>query len=284
MPTNWFITGTSSGFGREMTELLLARGDRVAATLRNPSRLDDLGARYGDRLWRAELDVTDTKLLRRVVDRAFAELGRVDVVVSNAGYGLIGLAEELSDEQINRQLETNVVAPIQLVRAVTPHLREQGGGRILQTSSMGGQIAYPAMSLYHTSKWAIEGFFEAYALEVEPFGIRTTLIEPGMVATDFYGSADTAPSTLAAYAGTQAAAFTHGESSVAPADMPGDPRKVAEAMIRIAELENPPRRQLLGSDAFALVRDALQERLDAVLAQREVAMSTDRDDTTVPVA
>jgi NAD(P)-dependent dehydrogenase (short-subunit alcohol dehydrogenase family) len=222
--------------------------------------------------------------MREVVDRGFADLGRIDVVVSNAGYGVIGLAEELSDEQIRRQLDTNVIAPIQLVRAVTPHLREQGGGRILQTSSMGGHIAYPAMSLYHTSKWAIEGFFEAYAMEVEPFGIHTTLIEPGMVATDFYASADLAPSHLPAYAGTQAAAFTHGESSVALEDMPGDPRKVAEAMIRIGELADPPRRQLLGSDAYGLVRDALQARLDAVQAQREVAMTTDRDGFTAAVA
>jgi NAD(P)-dependent dehydrogenase (short-subunit alcohol dehydrogenase family) len=273
----WFITGTSSGFGRAMTEILLERGDRVAATLRNPGRLDGLADRCGNQLWRAELDVTDTARMREVVERAFADLGRIDVVVSNAGYGVIGLAEELSDEQIRRQLDTNVMAPIQLVRAVTPHLREQGGGRILQTSSMGGHIAYPAMSLYHTSKWAIEGFFEAYALEVEPFGIHTTLIEPGMVATDFYASADVAPSEFAAYAGTQAAAFTHGKSLVALEDMPGDPRKVAEAMIRIGELAHPPRRQLLGSDAYELVRDALQARLDAVHAQRAVAMTTDRD-------
>jgi NAD(P)-dependent dehydrogenase (short-subunit alcohol dehydrogenase family) len=126
MPKTWFITGTSSGFGREMTEILLERGDRVAATLRSPARLDDLADRYGDQLWRAELDVTNTAQMRDVVDRAFAELGRIDVVVSNAGYGLIGLAEELTDEQIRRQLDTNVIAPIQLVRAVTPYLRQQG--------------------------------------------------------------------------------------------------------------------------------------------------------------
>jgi NAD(P)-dependent dehydrogenase (short-subunit alcohol dehydrogenase family) len=280
----WLITGTSNGFGREMTVTLLARGDRVAATLRNPGRLDDLSERYGDRLWRAELDVTDTTRLRDVVRRAFAELGRIDVVVSNAGYDVIGLAEELSDEQISRQLDTNVVAPIQLVRAVTPYLREQGGGRILQTSSMGGHIAYPAMSLYHTSKWAIEGFFEAYAMEVEPLGIHTTLIEPGMVATDFYASADVAPSQLPAYAGTQAAAFTHGESFVALEDMPGDPHKVAEAMIHIGDLADPPRRQLLGSDAYALVTDALQARLDAMRAQHEFALTTDRDDLPAGVA
>ncbi|GII63819.1 short-chain dehydrogenase/reductase [Sphaerisporangium krabiense] len=276
----WFITGTSRGFGREMTEILLGRGDRVAATLRDPSRLDELADRHTDRLWRAELDVTDTARMREVVRRAFADLGRIDVVVSNAGHGLIGLAEELTDEQIRRQLDTNVTAPIQLVRAVTPHLREQGGGRILQTSSMGGHIAYPALSLYHASKWAIEGFFEAYAQEVEPFGIRTTLIEPGMVATGFYASADVAPSELAAYAGTQAAAFTHGESSVALRDMPGDPRKVAQAMIRIGVHADPPRRQLLGSDAYRLVHDALHARLSAVRAQRPIAMTTDRDDLT----
>lgn len=279
MTPTWFITGTSSGFGRQMTELLLERGDRVAATLRDPARLHDLAERYGDRLWIRQLDVTDTALLREVVDAAFADLGQIDVVVSNAGYGVIGLAEELSDGQIERQINTNVIASIQLARAVTPHLREQGGGRFLQTSSMGGQIAYPAMSLYHASKWAIEGFFEAYAQEVEPFGIYTTLIEPGMVATDFYGSADVAPSELPAYAGTQAAAFTHGDG-VPLEDMPGDPRKVAEAMIQIGDLKQPPRRQLLGSDAYGLVRDALQARLDAVEAQREVAFSTDRDGFT----
>lgn len=283
MTKTWLITGTSSGFGRSLTEQLLERGDRVAATLRDPSRLDDLANRHGDRLWRARLDVTDTAQLRAVVDAAFAEFGRIDVVVSNAGYGVIGLAEELSDQQITRQIDTNVIAPIQLVRAVTPHLREQGGGRILQTSSMGGHIAYPAMSLYHTSKWAIEGFFEAYAMEVEPFGIRTTLIEPGMVATDFYGSADVARSALPAYAGTQAAAFTHGHG-VPLEDMPGDARKVAEAMVRIGDLERPPRRQLLGSDAYALVRDTLHARLAAVDAQRDVAMSTDRDELATPAS
>jgi NAD(P)-dependent dehydrogenase (short-subunit alcohol dehydrogenase family) len=280
----WFITGTSSGFGRRMTELLLDRGDRVAATLRNPARLDDLAALHGDRLWRAELDVTDTAHMRKVVDSAFAELGHIDVIVSNAGYGLIGLAEELTDEQIRRQIDTNVIAPIHLARAVTPYLRAQGGGNFLQTSSMGGHIAFPAMSLYHTSKWGIEGFFEAYALETEQFGIHTTLIEPGMVATDFYAAADTAPSQLAAYAGTQAADFTHGKSSVPLEAMPGDPRKVAEAMIRIGDLKEPPRRQLLGSDAYGLVRDALTARLASTETQREVAFSTDRDGFSPPAS
>ncbi|MEU9603421.1 SDR family oxidoreductase [Streptomyces sp. NPDC048057] len=278
----WFITGTSRGFGRLMTELLLDRGDRVAATLRDPARLDELAVRHGDRLWRAQLDVTDTARLRKVVDSAFADLGRIDVVVSNAGHGLIGLAEEVTDEQIERQLAIHVVAPIQLVRAVTPHLRAQGGGHVVQTSSMGGHIAFPGMSLYHAGKWGVEGFFEAYALETEPFGIRTTLVEPGMVATDFFGAADLAPSQLPAYAGTPAAELTHGRMDVAVEDMPGDPLKVAEAMVRIGDLAEPPRRQLLGSDAYRLVHDALTARLADVETQREVAFSTDRDGFTPP--
>jgi len=183
MSSTWFITGASRGFGRELTEQLLARGDRVAATLRTPEQLADLAAAHGDRLWVRGLDVTDTAQLREVVDAAFTELGRIDVVVSNAGYGVVGAAEELSDTQIDALIATNLTASIQLARAVVPHLRAQGGGRILQMSSMGGHIGFPGFSLYHTTKWGIEGFYEAFAPEVEPFGIHTTLIEPGMIRT-----------------------------------------------------------------------------------------------------
>ena len=161
MTSSWFITGTSSGFGRELTERRLERGDRVAATFRKPSRLDDLAARYGDRLWVRDLDVTNSGQLREVVDAAFAELGRIDVVVSNAGYGVMGAAEELTDEHIDGVIATNLTGSIQLARAVVPHLRAQGGGRILQLSSMGGQMSFPGFSLYHATKWGIEGFYDA---------------------------------------------------------------------------------------------------------------------------
>jgi NAD(P)-dependent dehydrogenase (short-subunit alcohol dehydrogenase family) len=143
MASTWFITGASRGFGRELTEQLLARGDRVAATLRKPERLADLAAAQGHQLWVRGLDVTDTAQLREVVDAAFTELGRIDVVVSNAGYGVVGAAEELSDPQIDQVIATNLTASIQLARAVVPHLRAQGGGRILQLSSMGGHIGFP---------------------------------------------------------------------------------------------------------------------------------------------
>src|SRR3569833_2337521 len=165
MSRTWFITGTSSGFGRHLTEQLLERGDLVAATARRTEAQDELAKRYESRLWRADLDVTDTGALREVVDRAFADLGRIDVVVSNAGYGLFGAAEELSDQQIDRQIATNLTAPIQLARAVVPHLRRQGGGRFIQVASIGGQVAFPAMSIYHATKWGVEGFWESAAAE-----------------------------------------------------------------------------------------------------------------------
>lgn len=182
---HWFITGASSGFGRVLTEKLLARGDRVAATVRRPDALDDLRAEYGERLWTATLDLTEMAAVRQTVDRAFSELGRIDVVVSNAGYGLFGAAEEVTDEQVRHQIDTNLVGSIALIRAALPHLRAQGGGRILQVSSEGGQVTYPAFSLYHATKWGIEGFVDAVAKEVAPFGIAFTLVEPGPAGTNF---------------------------------------------------------------------------------------------------
>ena len=199
----WFVTGTSTGFGRALTEKLLARGDRVAATLRKPDALDDLHERYGERLWIAVLDVTDTPAVHDVVNRAFAGLGRIDVVVNNAGYGLFGAAEEVSDAQIRHQVETNLIGSIQVVRAALPHLRAQGGGRILQVSSTGGQYSFPGFGLYHATKWGIEGFIEALAKEVEPFGIACTIVEPGAAATAF-GASMISPPQMPVYEGTPA--------------------------------------------------------------------------------
>ena len=159
----WLITGTSTGLGRLMTERLLARGDSVIATLRKPGALDDLRAQYGGQLHVLLLDVTETDAVRRTVQQAFDFAGRIDVLVSNAGYGLFGAAEEVSDTQIDRQIATNLTGPIQLIRAALPALRRQGGGRIVQISSEGGQIAWPNFSLYHATKWGVEGFIESVA-------------------------------------------------------------------------------------------------------------------------
>src|SRR5437764_10031230 len=152
-PRTWFITGVSSGFGRELTDQLLKRGDRVVGTVRDTGKVADLVELYPEAFRADVLDVTDTAAIREVVERSFAQLGRIDVIVSNAGYGLFGAAEELTDEQIDQQIATNLVGSIQLIRAVLPHLRARGGGRVLQVSSEGGQIAYPGFSVYHASKW-----------------------------------------------------------------------------------------------------------------------------------
>jgi NAD(P)-dependent dehydrogenase (short-subunit alcohol dehydrogenase family) len=178
MTKTWFITGASSGLGRLMTERLLARGDRVVATVRHEDSLTDLQKKHGDRLVVPVLDLTDTACIRAVLASAFRQLGRIDVLVSNAGYGLFGAAEEFTDAQIGHQIAANLIGSIQFIRAAMPHLRQQGGGRIVQVSSEGGQIAYPAFSLYHATKWGIEGFIESAAQEVAPFGIDSLSSNP----------------------------------------------------------------------------------------------------------
>jgi NAD(P)-dependent dehydrogenase (short-subunit alcohol dehydrogenase family) len=275
MSKTWFITGTSSGFGRSMTEKLLARGDRVAATLRRERALDDLKAQYGDSLWVASLDVTDSAAVRQVVDSAFSQLGRIDVIVNNAGYGLFGAAEEVTDDQIRHQIDTNVIGSIQVVRAALPHLRNQGGGRILQVSSEGGQIAYPNFSLYHASKWAIEGFIESVSQEVAPFGIQFTIAEPGPARTDF-GRGLVSPTPMSIYDDTPAGEIRRAIASGA-FTLVGDPEKMAQVMIDSADQNPAPKRLPMGSGTYASIHAALSERLAALEAQKDIALSTDID-------
>jgi NAD(P)-dependent dehydrogenase (short-subunit alcohol dehydrogenase family) len=274
--TTWFITGSSSGIGRRVTEHLLRDGHRVAATARKPEQLADLTERYGNQLWTAALDVTDPPAVRTTVDRAFAELGRIDVVFSNAGYGLIGAAEEFTDAEIDRQLDTNLRGPIQLTRAVLPHLRAQGGGRILQTSSMGGQMVYPGSSPYHAAKWGVEGFFETVAGEVAPFGIEVTIVEPGAVPTHFLGSSLALAAPMSEYTSGPVADLRRFVAERGGTD-PGaasDVGKVADAII--GSTRGPaPLRLALGTDAYQAIHGALSNRLAALSAQRAVASSTD---------
>jgi NAD(P)-dependent dehydrogenase (short-subunit alcohol dehydrogenase family) len=179
MTRTWLITGASSGLGRLMTERLLVRGDRVVATTRREDSLADLQWEHGDRLVVSVLDLTDTAGIRAVLASAFRQLGQIDVLVSNAGYGLFGAAEEVTDAQIDHQIATNLIGSIQFIRTAIPRLRQQGGGCIVQVSSEGGQIAYPNFSVYHATKWGIEGFIESVAQEVAPFGIDFIIVEPG---------------------------------------------------------------------------------------------------------
>jgi NAD(P)-dependent dehydrogenase (short-subunit alcohol dehydrogenase family) len=277
MSKTWFITGASSGFGRELAQLLLQQGERVAATVRKPDALADLAAKYGDHLWVATLDVTDSAAIRSVMDRAFRELQRIDFVVSNAGYALFGAAEEVGDAQIERQLDTNLLGSIQVARAAIPHLRQQGGGRIIQISSSVGQAAYPTMGIYAATKWGIEGFYEGTIPEIAPFGIEVTLVEPGASRTNFASSSADAGQTLDVYDQTPVGDFRRLVASAGLAMFPGDPKKVAAAIIASAAQNPAPKRLALGSDAYNLVHDALTERLANLEAQKDLAHSTDVD-------
>ena len=278
MSKTWFITGASSGFGRQLAQLLLESGNRVAATVRRPDALHDLSSKYCDQLWVAELDVVDGDAVKAVLDRAFVDLGKIDVVVSNAGYALFGAAEEVSNAQIKRQIDTNLLGSIWVARASIPHLRKQGGGRIIQISSSVGQAAYPTMGVYAATKWAMEGFYEGTIPEIAPFGIEVTLVEPGASRTNFASSSADAGQPLDIYDATPAGDFRRMAASLGMAMFRGDPKKVAAAIISSAEQSPAPRRLTLGSDAYALVHEALTSRLSALEAQKSVAHSTDIDE------
>src|SRR5258708_1041377 len=223
---------------------------------------------------RTPYDLSETASIRGVVDRAWTALGRIDVVVRNAGYGLMGAAEELTDEQVRHQIDTNLVGSIQLVRAALPHLRAQGGGRILQLSSMGGQVAFPGGSLYHASKWGIEGFLDSVAQEVAVFGIGCPLVDPGGAPTDFRNRTVRAPPMREAYDASPSRMVNRIIADTTRPS-PGDPVKMVEAMIANVDQEPTPRRIALGSDAYQVMRAQLSARLEALEVQRELACSTD---------
>jgi len=270
----WLITGASSGLGRLMCESLLARGDRVVASVRHETALNDLRVAYGKTLQPIVLDLSETAMIKPVIEAVFAQVGRIDVVVSNAAYGLFGAAEELGDAQIERQIATNLTGSIQLIRAVIPFLREQGGGRIVQVSSEGGQIALPNFSVYHATKWGIEGFVEAVRKEVAAFGIDFLLVEPGPTATGFGAGldiADALPVYRDTAAGSLRTAIINGEFAIK-----GDAQKCVTAMIAAADADNPPLRLPLGSTAYHNIESALSLRLDALRAMKVVAYSADR--------
>jgi NAD(P)-dependent dehydrogenase (short-subunit alcohol dehydrogenase family) len=276
MNKTWLITGVSSGLGKLLAEKALTRGDRVVGTSRSEDALGDLRKRYPERLRVAALDLKYPDSVRGTVNRAFSEFGRIDVIVSNAGYGVLGAAEETTDAQARDIVDTNLLGSIALVRAALPHLRHQGGGRILQVSSEGGQIAYPGFSLYHATKWGIEEFVEAVAQEVAGFNIGITLIEPGPARTDFGGNL-VQPEPIAAYAGTPA--HQTRDAALGSWVIKGDPDRMTDAMIQLIGQEGPlPRRLVLGGDAYARVRSALTRRIEELDGQKAVALAADFTD------
>lgn len=272
MNRTWLITGVSSGFGYEMTKLLLERGDTVVGTVRNTAKVEEIIKKYPDIFDCEILDVTDVPAVHKTVNEAFAKHGRIDVVVSNAGYGLFGAAEELSDEEIDHIVATDLVGSIQLIRSALLHMRKQGGGRIIQISSYGGQVAYAANSMYHACKFGIEGFCESVAQEVAKFNIGMTIVEPGGARTEFrYGSARVARLT-------PEYEHVHGFLNMLDRSKglaPGNPVKMAERIIESVDRDPEPLRMVLGSAALQATIGRLEERLADYKTQTELAASTD---------
>lgn len=254
----WFITGTSRGFGREWAIAALERGDKVAATARDTSTLDDLAAKYGDALMPIALDVTDRDADFAAVKQAHDHFGRLDIVVNNAGYGHFGFIEELSEKEARDQIETNVFGALWITQAALPYLRAQRSGHIIQVSSIGGITAFQNVGIYHASKWALEGFSQALAQEVASFGIHVTLIEPGGFSTDWAGSSSKHSAQLQDYKEAHEEADRIRAQRVAK---PGDPQASARAVLKIVDAENPPLRVFFGELPLQLAKADYENRL-----------------------
>lgn len=252
----WFVTGSSRGFGRVWVEAALERGDRVVATARDASTLDDVTSRYGDAVLPLSLDVTDRNAIGPAVKTALERFGRLDVLVNNAGYGSFGAVEEVTEDDARAQMETNFFGSLWMTQAVLPQMREQKSGRILMVSSIGGIVAFPNIGLYHASKWALEGLSESLAQEVAPFGIRVTLVEPGGYATDWAGSSAKRAAELPAYAPMHAAA----RERMSSADR-GDPNATRDAILKLVDSNDPPLRLFLGKAPLGIARQRYQERI-----------------------
>lgn len=274
----WLITGISSGFGKALTKQLLEKGDTVVGTIRTENNdIKELVEQYPDTLDIQHLDVTNTDEIRQVVKNAVNNHGKIDVLINNAGYGLFGAAEELSDKDINLILATDLTGSIQMIRAVIPYMRKQNSGRIIQISSYGGQVAYPGNSLYHAAKFGIEGFCESVAQEVAPFNIGVSIIEPGGARTEFrYGSAHVA-NLMPEYDGTPTHAFL---KMLDPANglAPGDPDKMASRIIETVDQNPAPLHVVLGSQALRATIERLTDRINEYKKETDLAASTDIED------
>ncbi|WP_336207072.1 SDR family NAD(P)-dependent oxidoreductase [Nonomuraea sp. LPB2021202275-12-8] len=252
----WFITGSSRGLGRSFVEAALSRGDKVAATARNTAHLDDLAAAYGDAVLPLELDVTRRAAVFESVKRAREHFGRLDVIVNNAGYGLSGAVEELTEQQLRDQLETNLFGPLWVVQAALPYLRDQGSGHIIQISSVGGLTVFPLGGGYVASKWALEGLSETLAQEVADFGIKVTLVEPGSYATE--GAAG----GVHADANPLYDGLRESFADFAKTLNVGDPAAAGRALLKVADSGNPPLRVFFGAQGNQIVPQVYADRLN----------------------
>jgi NAD(P)-dependent dehydrogenase (short-subunit alcohol dehydrogenase family) len=253
----WFITGTSKGFGRVWAEAALARGDLVAATARNIDALAPLTERYGKQVTAITLDVTNKADVDAAIAEAHARFGRLDVVINNAGYGLFGSIEEVSEAEARAQIETNLFGALWVTQAALPIMRAQGSGHIIQVSSIGGVNAFPTIGLYHASKWGLEGFSQALAAEVAGFGIKVTIVEPAGYATDWGGASAIRASALPVYDGARAKIAAFRTNSV-----PGDPDATGPAILKLVDARDPPLRIFFGSGGLPMTRAEYTRRIE----------------------
>ena len=279
MPQVFLLTGSSRGLGRQVAEAALAAGHQLVATARDPATLAGLAERYGDQVLPVALDVTDASAAQAAVAAGTEAFGRIDVVVNNAGYANLASVEDVTLEDFRAQVEANLFGVVNVTKAALPVLRAQGRGHIIQVSSVGGRLATAGLSAYQTAKWAVGGFSEVLAREVGPLGLKVTVLEPGGMQTDWAGSSMRVAPVSEPYrptVGPMAAVHEGLDGSGAL----GDPAKVAQVVLRVAAMAEPPLRLILGSDAYSYATAAARARSESDAAWHELTVSTDRDDAT----
>ncbi|MFD2935962.1 oxidoreductase [Spirosoma flavum] len=282
----WFITGASKGLGLSLVKQVLAKGFKVAATSRNIDDLRRAVGTYNDNFLPLTVDLKTEASVKKAIDQTIGQFGQIDVVVNNAGYGLLGSIEELTDQEARENFDINVFGSINVIRSVMPHLREQRSGHVINISSIGGFTgAFPGFGIYCATKFAVEGLSESLSAEAKSFGIYVTVVEPGYFRTDFLtaGSLGVPAHPIAAYQEVRDSQQAH--QNAINGNQPGDPEKAVEALIRIAEEQNPPLHLFLGQDAY----DMAYEKINAVKTDLEnwksvtVSMGFEAQDSTVAV-
>lgn len=273
----WLVTGSASGLGRDIAEAVLASGDRLLATARDPHRLNDLVEQYGEQVHTAALDVADEAAATAAVAKAVDVFGHLDVVVNNAGYGDVAPFEQVSSERFRALIDTNFFGVVYMTRAAIPVMRKQKSGCILQISSVGGRLAVAGNAAYHAAKWAVGGFTEAIAQEVAPFGVRVCALEPGGIRTNWGKRANAGtPKLLPEYEASVGARIQmlqgHWGHEIS------DPAKVAQVILQLASKKQLPAHLLLGSDAVQYARLAEEKRDSDAKAWRDISVSTDAQD------
>lgn len=271
----WFVTGSSRGLGRSLIEAILSKGDKVAATARDISSLQDLVKQYPQAILPVQLDVSNKAQVHQAIAAVVKHFGRIDVLVNNAGFGITGAVEAYSDEQVRSQLETNLYAPIEITRAVLPYMREKRSGHILQISSMGGRVGSGGVSIYQAAKFGLSGFSEGLALEIADFGIKVICIEPGGFRTDWAGDSMSYATEIEGYEMVNKRIQLFKNKGFSPM---GDPEKAAKVIIDVVNDPEPPLHLLLGSEAVAIVKYSEASKLRELEKWEEVSRSTDSDD------